>query len=168
VLAVAEAEHLDVVQADNAAVWWDVAGAAVEDSVMRSGERSLLDGDVVDDVEVVDLDVPVGECGEAAAVELGAGCFPSPRIPPGAAKMTSSASTSANASMSCALKVSVPFSKASRVVVVMRESPSVGVVHAEGRWVVRWRVGTLVFSPSRARGSWPRRSIPSLVYARER
>jgi hypothetical protein len=45
--------------------------------------------------------------------------FPSPRIPPGASKTTSSASTSANPSMSWALKVSVPLSNAWRVVIVI-------------------------------------------------
>jgi hypothetical protein len=41
-----------------------------------------------------------------------------PRIPPGARKTTSSASTAANPSMAWALKVSVPLSNDSRVVMV--------------------------------------------------
>ena len=60
-LAVAEAEHLDVVQADCAAGWRDVARRGVKDAVVGPAECAFLDGDVVDEVNVVDLDVPVGE-----------------------------------------------------------------------------------------------------------
>ena len=45
--------------------------------------------------------------------------FPSERIPPGALWTMSSEKVSANASRSCALKASVPRSKASRMDIVM-------------------------------------------------
>ena len=141
VLAVAEAQHLDVVEADGAAGWWDVAGRGVEDAVVGPGERAFLDGDVVDEVHVVDLDVRVGEGAEASRRRTRRSpAFPRPRIPPGAWKTTSSASTSANPSMSWALKVSVPLSNASRVVMVMDSSLRSVNVQAEGsrgRLVVR-------------------------------
>src|SRR5262249_47919307 len=73
VLAVAEAEHLDVVHLDRTAGWRYVAHGAAEHPVVRSGECALLDGDVVDDVQAVDLHVRVWEGGEPAAVELDAG-----------------------------------------------------------------------------------------------
>ena len=45
---------------------------------MRPGERALLDGQVVDDVEAMDVDLRVGEGVEPAAVELETGSFPLP------------------------------------------------------------------------------------------
>jgi hypothetical protein len=69
----------------------------VKDAVLMPRERALLDGQVVDDVNAVDLDARVREGVEPAGVERDAGRLSSPRIPPGATKTTSSASTSANA-----------------------------------------------------------------------
>ena len=83
-LPVAEAEHLDVADADGAAGGRDVAGWRVQDAVVCSGERAFFDGDVAGDVKGVDLDVCVGEGGEPVGEELGAGLFPWPPIPPGA------------------------------------------------------------------------------------
>ena len=40
-----------------------------------SAECALLDGNVVDDVQAMDLDVRVGEGAEPATEELDAGCF---------------------------------------------------------------------------------------------
>lgn len=61
VLPLAEAEHLDVVQIDGAPGRLELAHGAVEDTVMGPGERALLDGDVIDDLNVIDLDVGVGD-----------------------------------------------------------------------------------------------------------
>jgi hypothetical protein len=49
-LAVPEAEHLDVTDPNGPAGRRDVARRALEDAVVRAGECALLDGDVVDDV----------------------------------------------------------------------------------------------------------------------
>src|SRR4029453_10140410 len=57
VLAIAEAEHLDIVQPDGAAGWGDVAHRAVKEAVLIPRECALLDGEVADDVNAVDLDV---------------------------------------------------------------------------------------------------------------
>ena len=45
VLAVAEAEHLDIVQGDGAASGWNVASRGVENAMVGSCERALLDVD---------------------------------------------------------------------------------------------------------------------------
>jgi hypothetical protein len=118
-LAVAKAEHLNVVYIDRAARWWDVPRGTAENAVLRSGEFTLLDCDVVDDVNGLDVDARIREGGEPAAEDAAQAAFPSPCIPPDALKTTSSANTSANPSMSWALKVAVPFSKASRAVIVI-------------------------------------------------
>src|SRR5690349_21488888 len=73
--AVSEAEYLDVVDAYGPACRCYVAGGGVEDAVVGAGEGSFFDGDVVDDVQAVDVDVGVGEGGEPAAEELDAGLF---------------------------------------------------------------------------------------------
>ena len=86
---------------------------------MRACECALLDGDVAGDVKAVHVDVRVGEGTEPAAVEFDAGAFPWPRNPPGVSKTTSSASASANPSISWELKVSVPLSNAWRAVIVI-------------------------------------------------
>ena len=54
-LAVAVAEHVDIVHGDPAAGGRDVAGRAVQDAVVGSGEGSFLDGDIVGDVDAVVL-----------------------------------------------------------------------------------------------------------------
>src|SRR6478736_8379316 len=59
VLAVAEAEHLNVVHLYGAAGWWDVAHGTMKDAVVLPRECALLNGEVVDDVNAVDLDVRV-------------------------------------------------------------------------------------------------------------
>src|SRR5262249_3285685 len=73
VLAVAGVEHLDVVHGNRGAGGRDVSGRTVEDAVVRSRERALLDSHVVNDVNAVDLDMRVGERAEPAAEERGAG-----------------------------------------------------------------------------------------------
>jgi hypothetical protein len=73
-------------------------------------------------VQGVHLDVDVGEGAEPAGEELGTGRLPWPLISPGAWKTTSSASTLVNLSTSWALKVSVPFSNASRTVIAIEVS----------------------------------------------
>src|SRR5690242_10436798 len=73
VLAVAEAEHLDVIHRDRAAGGRDVPGRTVQDALVGSGEGSFLNGDISGDVQVVDLDVRVGEGFEPAGEELSAG-----------------------------------------------------------------------------------------------
>src|SRR5689334_14462442 len=70
--AVAEAEDLDVLEADAPAGWWDVTSRGVQDAVVGPAECAFLDGDVATDVDAVDLDVPVWESGQPAAEELGA------------------------------------------------------------------------------------------------
>ena len=59
--AVAEAQHLEIVQPDRAAGRRDGTRRALQDTVVRPGERALLDGDVAQDVKIVDVDVGVGE-----------------------------------------------------------------------------------------------------------
>src|SRR6478672_4828947 len=68
--AIAEAEHLDVVQADDAPGRRQIAGRAVEDPVLGPGEGAHFDGDIAVDVKVGDLDVRVREGHDPAAVEL--------------------------------------------------------------------------------------------------
>ena len=118
-LAAPEAEHLDVSDSDGATGRWDFAHRAFEHAVVRPRECALLDCDVVDNMKAVHVDVCVGEGAEPAAVNSMQAAFPSPRNPPGASKTTSSASTSANPSISWALNVSVPLSNASRAVIVI-------------------------------------------------
>jgi hypothetical protein len=52
---------------------WDLAGRCVQDAGAGPGEGGLLDGNVVDDVEAIDVDVCVRERCEPAGVELDAG-----------------------------------------------------------------------------------------------
>ena len=118
--AVAVAEHVDVVHRDRAAGRRDIAGRAVQDTLMGSGEGAFLDRDVSGDVEVVDLDVRAsGNALNQPAKNWAQAAFPWPVIPPGARKTASSASTLVNPSMSWALKVSVPLSNASRTVIAI-------------------------------------------------
>ena len=119
VQAVAVAEHVDIVQGDRAAGRRDITGRAVQDTLVGSGEGAFLDRDIAGDVRVADLDVRVGEGAEPAGVELGAGRLSLAVDPAGARKTASSASTLVNPSMSWALKVSVPFSNASRTVIAI-------------------------------------------------
>ena len=72
-LAIAEAEHLNVVQPHGAAGRWDVARRAVKDSVVIPRECALLNHEFVDDVNAVDFDVRVRKGFEPAAVERDAG-----------------------------------------------------------------------------------------------
>src|SRR5262249_14710068 len=66
VLAIAEAEHLKVIDRDGAAGGRDVPGRAVEHAVVRPGEGAFLDGNIAGDVQGVNLDVCVGEGAEPA------------------------------------------------------------------------------------------------------
>src|SRR5262249_11988619 len=72
-LAVAEAEDLDVFHRDWPAGGRDVPGRSMQDPVVGSGEGPFLDCDISGDVHVVDPDVRVGEGLEPAGVELSAG-----------------------------------------------------------------------------------------------
>jgi hypothetical protein len=68
-LAVPKTEHLDVSDSDGATGRWDFAHRPFEHAGVRACECALLDGDVADDVKVVQLDVRVAEGAEPAAVE---------------------------------------------------------------------------------------------------
>jgi hypothetical protein len=59
VLAITEVEHLHVVDCDPAACRWDVCRRTAENARMRPGERALLDGDVVDEVSSMDVDMRI-------------------------------------------------------------------------------------------------------------
>ena len=83
-LPVAVAEYVDVVHRDPAAGGCDVAGRAVQDAVVRSGEGAFLDGDVAGDVQGVNLDVCVGEGAPPAGEELSARGLAVAADPPGA------------------------------------------------------------------------------------
>jgi hypothetical protein len=72
-LAVLEAEHLDITDPDGAAGRRDVAHRAVEDAVVGAGECALLDGNVVDNVKAVHIDMRVRKGAEPTAIELNAG-----------------------------------------------------------------------------------------------
>src|SRR6516164_2208847 len=73
VLAVAEAEHLDVGHRDRPSGGRDAAARAGQGASVGSREGALLDGDVAVHVQRVYLDVRVGERAEPAREELGAG-----------------------------------------------------------------------------------------------
>ena len=135
---------------DGAAGWRDVAGGAPEDSVLGPGERSLLDGDVVDDVEVVDLDVRVRGRPRTS-------CRRTRRRPPFPRRAFRLAPRrrrhprSLPRTRRCRRRVEgvFPFSKASRVVIVIKKPPSVDEVQAEGsraRWAFARGLGTWSFS----------------------
>src|SRR6476659_7475421 len=72
-LALAEAQDLDVAQVDGPTGWRYLACGGVKNAVVGPAEGPFLYGDVIDEVNVVDLDVPVGEGGQPAGVELDAG-----------------------------------------------------------------------------------------------
>src|SRR5262245_32708311 len=72
VLAIAEAEHLDVADRDGAAGPRHLAGRAAQNARVRPAERSLLDGNVAGDVQGVDVHVRVRKGAEPAAEEFGA------------------------------------------------------------------------------------------------
>src|SRR5260370_6587614 len=74
-LAVPEAEHLDVGDTDGAAGRRDLAHRAVEDAVVRAGECTLLNGDVVDHVKAAHIDMRVRKGVEPARKKLNAGGF---------------------------------------------------------------------------------------------
>ena len=72
-LAVSEAEYVDIVQGDPAAGGRDVTGRAVQHAVAGPGEGAFLDRDIAGEVERMNLDVRVGEGAEPAGEELSAG-----------------------------------------------------------------------------------------------
>src|SRR5208337_250536 len=72
-LAVAKAEHLDVVRFDEATCWRDVSHGTAENAVARPGECALLDCDVIEEANGLDFDTRIREGGEPAAEERGAG-----------------------------------------------------------------------------------------------
>lgn len=63
-----------------------------EDPVIGRAERALVDGNIIDDVQAVELDVRVWEDDKPAAIELVRPTFLTAH-PPGARKTTWSAST---------------------------------------------------------------------------
>ena len=71
-LTVAKAEHLNVVHFDRTARWWDVPRGTAKNAVLRSEERTLLDCDVVDEVNGLDFDARIRKGGEPAAKKRGA------------------------------------------------------------------------------------------------
>src|SRR5690349_19927339 len=72
-LARAEEQDLGVALADGLTGWRYLAYQGVTDTVEGCSEGAFLYNDVIDEVNVVDHDVPVGEGGQPAAVELHAG-----------------------------------------------------------------------------------------------
>ena len=73
VLAVAEAEHLEIVHRDRAAGGRDITSRTVQGALVGSGEGAFLDGDISGDVDAVDLDMRIGEGLEPVGEELRAG-----------------------------------------------------------------------------------------------
>src|SRR5262249_50737865 len=57
--AIAEVEHLDIVDRDPAACRWDVSHQTAEDAHVRPGERALFDGNVADEVSGMDVDMRI-------------------------------------------------------------------------------------------------------------
>src|SRR5260221_12392111 len=82
-LAVPVAEHMDVGDADGAACRRDVAHRAVKDALVRAGECTLLDGDVVDHVKAVNIDMRVRKGVEPARKKLNQARFSLTLHPPG-------------------------------------------------------------------------------------
>ena len=72
-LAIAKAEHLDIVDFDPAARRWNVSHWTAQNAVLGSGECALLDCDVIDDVNGLDFNMRVREGSEPAAEKCGAG-----------------------------------------------------------------------------------------------
>src|SRR5215472_8075785 len=72
-LAVLEAEHLDVADANGAACWRHVTRRAMKNAKLSTGERALLHGNIVDNVQVVHVDMRIGEGAEPATEELNTG-----------------------------------------------------------------------------------------------
>ena len=63
-LAVAEAQHLDVGDLYRPAGRQHIAGGAGQYAVVRAGERAFLDCDVVDEANGVDVDAEVSRMGD--------------------------------------------------------------------------------------------------------
>ena len=63
-LAVAEAEDLDIVHFDRAARRRNVPHGTVQNAVLRPREGAFLNCDVVDDVNGFDFDTRIRECSE--------------------------------------------------------------------------------------------------------
>ena len=63
-LAVAEAEDLDIVHFDRAARRWNVPHGIVQNAVLRPRECAFLNCDVVDDANGFDFDTRLRECSE--------------------------------------------------------------------------------------------------------
>src|SRR5258708_19246991 len=82
--AVPVGEHMDVGDADGAACRRNVAHRAVKDALVRAGECTLLDGDVVDHVKAVHIDMRVRKGVEPPPKELNPRCFSFTVHPPGA------------------------------------------------------------------------------------
>ncbi len=81
VLAVAEAERLDVVHRDRAPGGRDITRRTVQGAPVGSGEGAFLNGGIAGDVQGVHLDVRVGERAEPAGEELRTGRLSVPAHP---------------------------------------------------------------------------------------
>src|SRR5208283_2418074 len=74
-LAVAIAEHVDIVHFDGAARRWNVPHGTVENAVLRPHECAFLNYNVVDDVNGMDFHTRIREGSDPTAEECGAGRF---------------------------------------------------------------------------------------------
>src|SRR5262249_8665850 len=74
-LAVAKAEHLNIVHRDGAACRRNVSHGTVENAGLRPDECAFLNCDVVEQVNGLDFDTGIREGGEPAAEECNAGRF---------------------------------------------------------------------------------------------
>jgi hypothetical protein len=74
-LAVAKAEHVDIIHFDGTARRWNVSHGTVENAVLSAHECAFLNDDVVDDVNALDFDTRIREGSEPTAEECGAGGF---------------------------------------------------------------------------------------------
>src|ERR1700761_757276 len=73
--AITKVEYLDVVHRNTAARWRDIPCGSAENATVRSGECSLLDRDIADDVNALDFDACIWKGIKPTAEECDAGCF---------------------------------------------------------------------------------------------
>jgi hypothetical protein len=72
-LAVAKAEHVDVVHTYGATSRWNVSHGTAEHVIVRAGKRPFLNGYIVDEVHGLDVHARIRKGGEPTAEERGAG-----------------------------------------------------------------------------------------------
>jgi len=75
VLPIADAEHLDVVERNRAASRRYVSIANPEYAVVGTCKSTFLNGNVIDNVKIVDVDAGVRKCHKPAGEEIRAGCL---------------------------------------------------------------------------------------------